>query len=542
MAVPTYAEDLTDITLAESITGWVALGGGASGLGAGVDFAMQGTNCVDKQVTASEKGQVFDNAAGITLGTGEHIFVWMFNATPGLSNTLANRGAAIIVGSLTTAYCAYHVEGSNTYGAAGRVAKCYPIDYATRTSNTGSAPYRTLTGSPGANPRVFGATLNITGTVKSANLGVDAIRRGTGAYITAGEIANPATFNGYATENDTLANRWGILTKVGGSFELQGRFVIGQNSSKTATLAYFSDSDVAIFIVDTPHAATDFTQIVIDHASTEVYLTNVNITALGTQNPGRFVMNNASTVVEITGGAWTGLGITTLRALAVVDGLTWRLCGTVTANGANLTNAVFDRSSAATALVISNLDLLDSCTFISDGTGNAIDLGTVSSSITMNWNCTDTGYAAQGGTAANRTILVNVATSQTLTINVASGATTPTYNNTGAGTVTVVSGQVTLTIKVIDIDTGANIENAMVYVTAAAGGALPEGTAIINKVLTSATGLVSDTRSYSGNQPITGRVRRATSAYGTLYKTGAIAGTVSSASGLSLTIQMIKDE
>ena len=74
MATASYTTDLTDITTAESTTGWSALGGGASGLGTGSDFSMQGTLCVDKQISAAEKGQVFDNGANVTIGSGRHVF------------------------------------------------------------------------------------------------------------------------------------------------------------------------------------------------------------------------------------------------------------------------------------------------------------------------------------------------------------------------------------------------------------------------------------------------------------------------------------
>ena len=547
MAAPSYTEDLTDIDLAESgSTGWTAFnisGGGGGAPAFGADFGTQGAGCWDKAASNAERAAAVNKTPGAgTVAAGVHIWQWGFNATPGVCENLATRGAYVLIGTGTNAFVQYHVEGSDTYGAAPRVARCYVVDYRTD-ANTGSIPYRTVTGSPGATPTYFGFGLNTNASVKGSNFGVDAVRYGTGAYITAGEIANPITFDGFATQNDSINNRWGILTKLGASYELQGRFVIGQNNAGTPTLAYMDDSDVNIAIVDTVHSAADFTQIIIDHASTEVYWTNISLTALGTINPGRVVVNNASTVVEITGGTWTDIGITTLRAGCVVDGLTWRTSGQVTANGASLTACIFDRSSASTALSIADLDLLDGCEFISDGTGYAIDLGTISATDTMGWNCTDTGYAAQGGTATNRTILVNVASGQTLTINVAAGATTPTYNNTGSGTVSVVSGQVTTTITVVDINTGSPIENANVYLLAGAGGPLTEGTVIIAAAtLTNASGIVSDTRSLGSNQPVTGRVRRATPGFGTLYKTSPISGTINSASGLDLTIQMIPDE
>ena len=104
MAVPSYAEDLTDIDLAESTTGWSAYGGGASGLSASPDLAMQGTNCVDKQITNADKGMYFDNGSGTTLGSGSHVWIWHFCGTPGLTDTLANKGASVLVGTGSNAY------------------------------------------------------------------------------------------------------------------------------------------------------------------------------------------------------------------------------------------------------------------------------------------------------------------------------------------------------------------------------------------------------------------------------------------------------
>jgi hypothetical protein len=115
--------------------------------------------------------------------------------------------------------------------------------------------------------------------------------------------------------------------------------------------------------------------------------------------------------------------------------------------------------------------------------------------------------------------------------------------NTGTGTVTITAGEVTTTITVVDIDTGAAISNANVYLLAAAGGPLSEGAVIIGTTtLTNGSGVVTDTRSLASNQPVVGRVRRASAGFGTLYKTSPIAGTINSVSGLDITVQMIKDQ
>jgi len=613
MAVPSYNEDLTDVDLAQNKATWVAYGGGASGLDDNPDIAMQGTQCVAKQVSNADKGQYFDNTTGITLGTGDHVFTWLFCGTPGLTNTEQNKGVSIYIGTTSSNYCQYHVEGNDTYGAAGRVAKCYAVDYTVRSTNSGGRPYRTATGSPGAAPQLFGGGLVTTATVKGFNCGVDAIRYGTGAYLTAGELIsagdasdNPCTFAGFNTQNDTSNNRWGILTAVGAGYELQGRFVIGQDNTKTATLARFQAADVSVGFVDTWHAASDFTQIIIDHASTRAELTNLNLTALGTTNPGRFVVNSANPTVIITGGTWTDMGITTLRSNTTVDGLTWRGTDQITLNGATVDNALIDQNTATAAIVTDNLSDLTACEFISDGTGHAVELTSIGGG-SMNWNCSDSGYAATDGSTGNETIYVNVA-SGTLSISVGTGYTTPTIRTAGA-TVNVVSGTVTLTVNTID-SSGGVVGSAQVFVKAANGtGPLPfqdsvtitrsgstasvshtgHGLSDNNKVLIegadqeeyngikqisnttanaydytvsgtpttpatgtitstgvvisgtsgAGTGVISDTRAYSTDQPIIGWSRKTSPNY---YKSGAISGDIDSGAGLTTNAVMILDE
>jgi hypothetical protein len=478
MAVPSYTEDLTDIDLAEgSTTGYLQInfaGGGGGTLGFGPDFSMQGTDCIDRQVTSNERGIQFNNATTITIPTGDHIFVWGFVATPGLTDLLVNRGAFVILGDAAAVNVQYHVEGSDTYGASGRVAKCYPIDYSVRTSNTGSIPYRTVNGTPGAAPQYFGFGVNITGTVKGANIGLDAQRYGTGAYITAGDVTTPATFAGFATQSDAVTNRWGILTDVGGSLELQGYFVVGQNNAGTATLAYFEDSDVSIVTADTVHAAADFTRFIFDHASTVVKWTNINVTALGTINPGYLEVLNSSTVFTLVGGTFSGFGKTTLNAACTATGTTWRSSGQITMAAATLTLCNIELSTNASAVLCnSKLEDIDLCNFIGDGTGHAIELTSLGTG-TMAWDNTFdiTTYASVDGSTGNETIYVNVG-SGTLTINVASGATTPSIRTAGA-TVTVVSGQLMTTVNVKRLDTGANLLNANVLLYAAdSSGDLP---------------------------------------------------------------------
>jgi 5-hydroxyisourate hydrolase-like protein (transthyretin family) len=126
------------------------------------------------------------------------------------------------------------------------------------------------------------------------------------------------------------------------------------------------------------------------------------------------------------------------------------------------------------------------------------------------------------------------------TINTPLCSGTVSYKKRRASdTVTIVGTPVTLTVTVVDLVTGNPIEGVNVLVEAAAGGPLSVGTDII-KAFTDVNGEVADTREYASNQPITGRARLASSP-GPYYRTGAIAGEIDSAGGLSVTVQMILD-
>jgi hypothetical protein len=354
MAAPSYTEDLTDISLADNgVTGYASinhLGGGGGALGSGADFSMQGTSAVDRPVTANNRGAVFDNGAGINVTANDvHVFQWIFVATPGLVATLQNEGVAVLIGSGVGALVRFHVDGSDQYGAAGRVGKCYAVRYVT--SALATAPYRTLTGTPVSPPSVFGASINVTGAVKGSNLGIDATRYGTGAYLTAGELLsagdgsdNPCSFEGFSVQNDAVANRWGILTKVGTVYELQGKFVIGQTLSKVATLCRFKDSDRNIVIVDTPHSLTNFTSIEVDHNSTRCELTNINITGLGTNNRGQFFTSSNFPTLIITGGTWVGIGNVSFGANTTVSGLTLRQTDVLSTGDAVMDSCVVESS------------------------------------------------------------------------------------------------------------------------------------------------------------------------------------------------------
>ena len=95
-------------------------------------------------------------------------------------------------------------------------------------------------------------------------------------------------------------------------------------------------------------------------------------------------------------------------------------------------------------------------------------------------------------------------------------------------------------IKTITVTTA----NAYTYVTTGAPTSPATGTITSTTVfidgVTNASGIITDTRSLVSNQPIKGRVRRATT--GKLFKTAPISATIDNVAGLNLNVQMIPDE
>ncbi|MEM9067098.1 MAG: hypothetical protein AAGE52_01290 [Myxococcota bacterium] len=105
------------------------------------------------------------------------------------------------------------------------------------------------------------------------------------------------------------------------------------------------------------------------------------------------------------------------------------------------------------------------------------------------------------------------------------------------GTISLVE-TVPVTLTVRDITDSSVVQDARVLLEAAAGGPLAVGTDIISGT-TDVAGQISTELRFSTDQPVTGRVRRAST--GTRYKTSAISSTVTSA-GLDLTVFLIRDE
>jgi hypothetical protein len=238
---------------------------------------------------------------------------------------------------------------------------------------------------------------------------------------------------------------------------------------------------------------------------------------------------STSATVYTTGAQVINAGTLNLQAITY-DQMAFTNCLTITQNSATITGSKF-KNCKVTSATLADMDNISNCAFTSGGTGHAIEVSGSASTITFTGN-TFTGYASSNGSTGNEAIYVNIS-SGTVTINITNGGSTPSIRTAGA--TVVVQNAVTLTVTVKDASTGAAIENARVLVEKTS-----DGTDVLTG-LTNSSGVVTTSYAYVSDTAVTGTVRRATAAYGTLYKPGSISGTITS-SGFSATVLLNSDE
>jgi len=368
------------------------------------------------------------------------------------------------MGDSTSAFVKFHVDGKDTLPLGG--GKVYPIRFV----NTTLTNLRTLVGSPGTTPSWIGGGLNTTASVMGDNLGLDGARIGTGYDILNGTGADPeADFAGIASDDEGTSE--GIFQTASGGFNLQGKLRIGSG----ATACELLDSNTNIFILDTIHSLADFTEILIENASSIVTLTNVNFNALGTNNKGRLEVLTSAATLTWNNVGFSGFGVTILGTGSSLLGGRWIGCDIITANGADLSGSdvsAFEGTANTSALiwdVATNPNgQLDDMTFTKGSAAtHAIEFGT-NSPLTM----TLTGVSFNGYNASDAqddSAIHFKRTTGTINLTI-TGGSTPSFRTDGA-TINILS-DVTVTfdgmrdlteVRIYNNSTGASlagIENA----------------------------------------------------------------------------------
>lgn len=462
MAVPSYATDLNDIFL-DGGTTWTLVGGGRQTNTETDDF-IQGSSCWSHDPFSSgEEGGVMNSAE--TVAADDAIFYWVKCDVVATLATHASGGMQVLVGNSATALKSYYVRGSDDYEYGGWV--CIPVD----PTKTQSASI----GTPTATTDWFGARWNVpgSGASKGYPMKVDAMRHGRQIEVTAGEVANPATWDALAGYDADTTRMWGICQPTNTGAALQGLLYWGTGAASV----YSRDSNRSIVIIDTEWTNTDFTQILFAHASNDIVWDNVGLIALGTNNRG-IIDVTANGAVTWTNSVFQGIDITNLLAGSTFDGSKWLGTNAVTAPGSSLLGSSFLEPTVAadTAVLVwdtaTDTDgLLDGAEFVSHDTTahHAIEFTTFATSFDL-VGLDFTGFGAE---AANDAALYfpDTGSDRAWVVNLIGCTGTINFKKVRAGdTVSLVIDPVTLTVTVEGSGAALSGARVMAEVTSAAGG------------------------------------------------------------------------
>jgi len=548
---------------ADNTTNWGNIGGGA-GVASETDVIYQGSASVSRKVTTTLKGFYYLGGTARNMNNDPYkVCLFKVNAT----NYSALVELRLRLGNATGTWHEWTIFDSTTNYPPTGGWQIVPVNPRISLTTSGTS------GSPNwAACDYFATQADFTASSKAENLVLDALDFYNGCYVNGGSSGTPETFQTLIDqdENQGTSGRYGGITTREGIIYAYGKVVVGGSLSAgtvTGVSTYFEDSGKTIIFPDGRFHA-GYSGLHLD------------------------VSANSTTVVDVAGCAFVGRGFSSgyadgtegstddtrpvadfigpanLDGTGNIDGclfdnfasiyidynfsgvVTFKNCGTVTNKASlggdsdNLDGSTFTGSPIAATeaqLYVQDnggaVDLSD-MSFVSGGTGHAIEFqASILSTPTINLNSVIfDGYAASDGSTGNETIYIPK-TSGTYTINVF-GGTVPTIKTDGA-TVNVVVNPVDLDITVISATTGAVIPSARVRILADTGGDLTAGDVIIEG-LTDGSGKISDTRAYTADQPITGRVRK--SSVSPYYKTGNVVGTVVSDAGLAITVSLIDDE
>jgi hypothetical protein len=388
----------------------------------------------------------------------------------------------------------------------------------------------------------------VNGTAKAENVALDAIDIGKGLNLTGGDgVSTDGDFTSFvSTDQDVKANRWGVVTGSGDNVRAHGLLTIGENTTPTAVATGFTDNTSVVAFPDGYHSrGTVGVEVNIGSATTVVDIGCLLI-GEGTRNGVDANDTRPDFTVSGTAGSFTmtGAQLRNFRDVTFTSVCSIQNCdiscfdlvqGSADIEGCTIRTTSLTNTATLSDPTFATSQDLNNCEFVQEGAGHAIEITTPGTYDFQ--DLTFTGYGGTPGTnstpssgAADAAVYNN--SGGAVTININGSGNQPSVRNAASSTTTV---NQTVTVSVTCVDTsGSPIENARVLVETD-----PGGVAVIDKVLTNASGVAS--ASYSGSTPqaITGRARKGTTS--PFYKSTGITGSIS-ASGFDVTLTMLDDE
>lgn len=543
MTAPSYTEDLTDLTLAEESSGWAESTDGAwddQGPPAyqDQDYAyIQGSYSVTADTTKTGTGTLlWDYGSTFTIPTDGAMLIWINFYNPNALDTYANGGLRAIIGSGLGTFWSWDVGGSDygSYPYGGW--QCFAV-------NDTITPDDTVNSYAGGSHQFVGCGVKVlTGIGKGETLQVDAIRYGRcSAIFEYGEVADYCTIAGFATQNDNTSYRWGLIQAIPGGYLWQGRLQLGTASNAVD----FRDSDVIIFIANTPKVTANFNTVEVVNAGSNVEMTGFQFICLdpsGTASKGRWITTNDATVA-LSNCNFIDMATFTFDSNTTATGCTWKRCGQIDPGGGDISSALVDESSvtgggsAGGGAVLWNdagdpNTKIDGSTLVKGaGSHHAIEFGTSAPTTINLTNMTFSGFSASDQQTTSVLYFPDTGSDVTWTVAHTGTSGTVSYYKARAGDTVNISSSVTVTVTVKD-EGGTLLDNVQtaVYKTS-------DRTEIMNEDTVSGVA----TENYTGSTPVEVEVRcRKASSGATKYVNYSSVQNIS-ASGLTMTVTMIED-
>lgn len=416
----TVTLDGTIIDSCEAVGSWSRIGGGkAPSLNS--DIVRQGNSSLsDKSTTQS--GYMWDLGAGGTDLSAQQVYGWFNCLKPSGLATRASSGIEIYLQDTSGNWGTYEVGGSDDYLGGWQCFTAFTGD--AFDNNGGTDP--TIT-----SIRYVGIRWNYTGSWSGGdpNIFMDQMWYGKGLIVTG---TGPGDLDEIEAADQSNANAYGVLQKVGGVFQLQGLITLG-DAGGTGD-CYFLDKNQVIAIQDrykSAHELFGFKIVGNGTGTTDVDFGEV-ISGVGLSGCVFLGQGNSDPIIEDTDAD---------VAEANFYGCTFIACGTITfeQSGHEIRNCVFDGCGEIT----SQGATFENCTISNGSQTRALNLATTHNvkdcAFNNNTNAvhvdTATGYTFDNLTFSGNTVDIENSASATqvdsypdtngdTTVQLYSGATT----------------------------------------------------------------------------------------------------------------------
>ena len=373
----------------------------------------------------------------LTTAANKNILCHVMPNIPAEMQTLEpyslNRGVAMGCYSAAGAFKVWHVHGSNTFWGS----KMVPVVINT----AATAGVIQTTGSLNTNS-IAGFGFFSSGFVTSADMVWTQLWVLDTTTICGGTTSIPVTVSDITKVIADGYERISALTQGSSQLLSLQPFQLGNGTSstvvnlRTAAIEFAGQYNAAtgqVFYNSTDNVAG----VSFFPSATDTIDIRSSVFSSSSKFHWRWLAGSSSSASILTSGCQViNAGDVQLRTGLTFNNMTFDTCTTIVQNSATLTSNIFDSS----LLQSNNPAVITSCSFISAGTGHAIEITTPGTySFTGN---IFTGYGAIGTT--NAAIYNN--SGGAVVINVSGGGSTPTYRNGTAATTTVnASAAVTLT-------------------------------------------------------------------------------------------------